>query len=266
MSVRVREIKSVLYISLPPCSLLSEFGRGSPGAPVAVMACSWLLWYRLGILALMMCKMSKQCLWHLQMAPPWPVLPNCSLIHGNGKHFFKWLPDACIRHNTTHPAHQNNSSPCAPSAPCHRFSQVFTQMDKKKRSPEGEEEVFAKSSLRYPHTGLQRSLRGLDRIVAACRSDSTAGLSTKTPWGANLVHRSTTLHLLHAHSNRGITVLGSPTFLTGSTLIFRSNKHFLEVLKYDVQLCFNEGQAVVEVLICKNTPLSKSPAFKTLFE
>lgn len=87
--------------SLPPRSLLSEFGRGSPGAPVAVMACSWLLWYRLGILALMMCKMSKQCLWHLQMAPPWPVLPNCSLIHGNGEHFFKWLPDACIRHDTT---------------------------------------------------------------------------------------------------------------------------------------------------------------------
>ena len=26
--------------SLPPRSLLSEFGRGSPGAPVAVMACS----------------------------------------------------------------------------------------------------------------------------------------------------------------------------------------------------------------------------------
>lgn len=112
--VCVRAHSLSIYLSLPLCFFLSEFGRGSPGAPVAVMACSWLLWYRLGILALMMCKMSKQCLWHLQMAPPWPVLPNCSLIHGNGKHFFKWLPDACIRHKTAHPTHQNNSSPYVP--------------------------------------------------------------------------------------------------------------------------------------------------------
>lgn len=80
----------------------SAFWCGAvPPGPVcvSVMACSWLLWYRLGILALMMCKMSKQCLWHLQMAPPWPVLPNCSLIQRNRKHFFKWPPDACNIHN-----------------------------------------------------------------------------------------------------------------------------------------------------------------------
>lgn len=163
------------------------------------MACSWLLWYRLGILALMMCKMSKQCLWHLQMAPPWPVLPNCSLIHGNGKHFFKWLPDACIRHNTTRPAHQNNSSPCVPlhlviiSAKCsHKW------IKKKKRSPQSYE-LFVKSSLRVRHTGLQRSLRGLDRIDAACRKDSTAGLSIKPPqvliWSTGPQHASAALQV-----------------------------------------------------------------------
>lgn len=44
---REREIKRVLYLPSPPLlsaplfsSPLSEFGRGSPGAPVAVMACS----------------------------------------------------------------------------------------------------------------------------------------------------------------------------------------------------------------------------------
>lgn len=89
-----RDKESAVSLFPLPRPLLSEFGRGSPGAPAAVMACSWLLWYRLGILALMMCKMSKQCLWHLQMAPPWPVLPKCSLIHRNGGDFFKRLPDA----------------------------------------------------------------------------------------------------------------------------------------------------------------------------
>lgn len=83
----------------------SAFWCGAvPPGPVcvSVMACSWLLWYRLGILALMMCKMSKQCLWHLQMAPPWPALPNCWLIHRNGEHFFNWPPFACDPHNTSY--------------------------------------------------------------------------------------------------------------------------------------------------------------------
>lgn len=183
------------------------------------MACSWLLWYRLGILALMMCKMSKQCLWHLQMAPPWPVLPNCSLIHGNGKHFFKWLPDACIRHNAAHPTHQNNSSPYVALHPCH-FSEAFTQIDEIK-SPQGEE-LFAESFLKgLPHWSWEvfEGLRQNRAWVADCLLDSTAGLSTKTPRGANLVHRSSVVHLLHMHSNRGITILGSLSFLSGSSLI-----------------------------------------------
>lgn len=104
---------------------------------------------------------------------------------------------------------------------CRHFSQVFTQMDEK-GSPQGSE-LFAKSSLRVCRTGLQRSLRGLDRIDAACRVESTAGLSTKPPSGANLVHRSLAVHLLHMHSHRGITVLRSPSFLSDSTFIFRSN-------------------------------------------
>lgn len=81
----------------------------------------------------------------------------------------------------------------------------------KKGSPQGSE-LFAKSSLRVCRTGLQRSLRGLDRIDAACRVESTAGLSTKPPSGANLVHRSLAVHLLHMHRDRGITVLRSPFF------------------------------------------------------
>lgn len=185
--------RSVLGLSLPHCSFLSEFGRGSPGAPVAVMACSWLLWYRLGILALMMCKMSKRCLWHLQMAPPWPVLPNCSLIHRNGEHFFKWLPDACIR--TTQHIPRRKTIAHLVSCTLSPFQPSVHANESNLDSSRWRAVCYVSSegSSHQSPEGFRR-LRQSRCCSLPYRQHSWA--RHQTPWGANLVHGLSAAHLL----------------------------------------------------------------------
>ena len=49
------------------------------------------------------------------------------------------------------------------------------------------------------------------------------------PRGGNLVHRSSVVHLLHIHSDRGISVFRSPSCLSSSSLIFGSNIYLYDL-------------------------------------
>lgn len=123
-------------------------------------------------------------------------------------------------------ATRRHSLPPPLLAPC-RVSVKKTKQRKKpdkKRSPRGRE-LFASPLLSHGSPMVSERLRR-NRCYLPCRRHSWTRRHIPPP-GANLLHRSLSVHLLLVRGDRGITGLQSPALCPppARTLVSRSNNH-----------------------------------------